>query len=61
MPLPWDLMLWMVSALENITWMDKFKDQVPVRNGVLSEFVQSLRPWSSLKQSQLLTAIFRKP
>ena len=46
-------------GLENITWMNKFKDQVPVRNVVLSEFIQTLRPWSSVKHSELLTAVFR--
>jgi nucleolar pre-ribosomal-associated protein 1 len=35
------------------------EDDVPVHNTVLSEFVQSLRPWSSILQSELVVAIFR--
>lgn len=45
-------------ALESITWMNKFRDDVPVRNFLLAEFVKSLKPHSNLKQSELLLAIF---
>lgn len=45
-------------GLESITWMNKFKDDVPVRNIVLADFVKSLKPHSNLKQSELLLAIF---
>lgn len=45
-------------GLETITWMNKFRDDIPVRNIILAEFVKSLRPHSSLKQSELLLAIF---
>ncbi|KAK6079569.1 ribosome biogenesis protein Urb1 [Seiridium cupressi] len=45
-------------GLESIPWMDKFNEEVPVRNSLLSEFVQTLRPWSSTKQNELLVAIF---
>ncbi|KAK8868137.1 ribosome 60S biogenesis N-terminal-domain-containing protein [Apiospora arundinis] len=45
-------------GLESVPWMDKFNDEVPVRNTLLAEFIQTLRPWSSLKQNELLTAIF---
>ncbi|KAH6607857.1 ribosome biogenesis urb1 [Trichoderma cornu-damae] len=37
---------------------DAYRDGVPVYNFVLSEFAAKLRPWSSMKHSQLLTAIF---
>ncbi|KAL7785984.1 ribosome 60S biogenesis N-terminal domain-containing protein [Trichoderma ceciliae] len=37
---------------------DSYRDGVPVYNFVLSEFAAKLRPWSSMKHSQLLTAIF---
>lgn len=47
------------DGLENIPWMDKFTDEVPVRNLLLAEFTQTLKPWSSLKQNELLVAIFR--
>jgi nucleolar pre-ribosomal-associated protein 1 len=46
-------------GLEAIVWMNKFKDEVPVRNYTLSNFVLNLRPWSSIKQAELLTSIFR--
>ncbi|KAF7528581.1 hypothetical protein G7054_g10117 [Neopestalotiopsis clavispora] len=47
------------DGLENVPWMDKFTDEVPVRNLLLAEFIQTLKPWSSLKQNELLVAIFR--
>ncbi|KAL0472349.1 ribosome 60S biogenesis N-terminal domain-containing protein [Neurospora intermedia] len=46
-------------GLEAIVWMNKFKTEVPVRNFVLSNLLQNLRPWSSLKQSELITSIFK--
>jgi len=46
-------------GLENVVWMNKFRDEIPVRNYVLSEFTQNLRPWSNIKQSELLVTIFK--
>ncbi|ESA42852.1 hypothetical protein GE21DRAFT_5736 [Neurospora crassa] len=46
-------------GLEAIVWMNKFKTEVPVRNFVLSNLLQNLRPWSSVKQSELITSIFK--
>ncbi|KAM0438841.1 hypothetical protein ACHAPT_001602 [Fusarium lateritium] len=37
---------------------DRYKDDISVYNFVLAEFAQKLRPWSSLKHSELLVAIF---
>ncbi|PSS02308.1 ribosome 60S biogenesis N-terminal-domain-containing protein [Coniella lustricola] len=45
-------------GLESITWMNEFKEDVPVRNVLLADFIKSLKPHSSLKQSELLLAIF---
>ncbi|KAL7627474.1 hypothetical protein AAE478_001667 [Parahypoxylon ruwenzoriense] len=45
-------------GIDSIPWMSKFEDDVPVRNTLLAEFIQTLRPWSSTKQSELLVAIF---
>ena len=45
--------------LDSIDWMNTFRDKVPVRNTILSEFIQTLRPWSSTKQSDLVLAILR--
>ncbi|RYP49108.1 hypothetical protein DL768_005105 [Monosporascus sp. mg162] len=45
-------------GIDSIPWMNKFDDDVPVRNSLLAEFIQTLRPWSSTKQSELLLAIF---
>jgi len=46
-------------GLEAIVWMNKFKTDVPVRNYTLSNFLPNLRPWSSVKQSELITSIFK--
>lgn len=46
------------GGLENVVWMNKFREEVPVRNYTLSEFIQGLRPWSNTKQNELLFAIF---
>ncbi|ROT41833.1 hypothetical protein SODALDRAFT_346983 [Sodiomyces alkalinus F11] len=45
-------------ALERVGWLDKYRDEVPVANFVLDEFIQKMRPWSSLRQSELIVAIF---
>lgn len=45
-------------GLDSITWMNKFRDDIPVRNIALADFVKSLKPHSNLKQSELLLAIF---
>ena len=46
-------------GLDSIEWADKFTDNIPVRNTILSEFIQTLRPWSSTKQNELLLSILR--
>ncbi|KAL2153277.1 hypothetical protein VTH82DRAFT_4432 [Thermothelomyces myriococcoides] len=46
-------------GLEAIVWMNKYKAEVPVRNFTLSNFLPNLRPWSSVKQSDLITSIFK--
>ncbi|EAQ88024.1 hypothetical protein CHGG_04643 [Chaetomium globosum CBS 148.51] len=46
-------------GLEAIVWMNKFKTEVPVRNYTLSNFLPNLRPWSSVKQSELIISIFK--
>ncbi|KAL7949845.1 ribosome 60S biogenesis N-terminal domain-containing protein [Trichoderma barbatum] len=46
------------SAHGSMAKDDTYRDGVPVFNFVLSEFAAKLRPWSSMKHSQLLTAIF---
>ena len=48
-----------MAALEGALVEDKFKEEIPVYNFVLSEFAQKLRPWSSLKHSELLVSIFK--
>ncbi|KAI3338681.1 ribosome 60S biogenesis N-terminal-domain-containing protein [Ustulina deusta] len=45
-------------GLDSIPWMNQFADEIPVRNMLLGEFIDSLRPWSNIKQSELLLAIF---
>jgi nucleolar pre-ribosomal-associated protein 1 len=46
-------------GLDSIEWVDKFAEKIPVRNTILSDFIQTLRPWSSTKQSELLLSILR--
>ncbi|KAK0672336.1 ribosome 60S biogenesis N-terminal-domain-containing protein [Cercophora samala] len=46
-------------GLEAVVWMNKFKTEVPIRNFTLSNFLPNLRPWSSVKQSELITSIFK--
>lgn len=46
------------SARGGLVKDDAQRDGVLVYNFVLSEFAAKLRPWSSMKHSQLLTAIF---
>ncbi|KAJ8129991.1 hypothetical protein O1611_g3639 [Lasiodiplodia mahajangana] len=46
-------------GLDSIPWMNKFGNEIPVRNMLLAEFIESLRPWSNIKQSELLLAIFQ--
>ncbi len=45
-------------GLDRVVWIDKFKEDIPVQNTTLAEFIQGLRPWSSTRQSELLVAIF---
>lgn len=47
-----------LARLEGSLSDTKFSQEIPVYNFVLSEFVQKLKPWSSLKHSELLVAIF---
>ncbi|KAI1095801.1 ribosome 60S biogenesis N-terminal-domain-containing protein, partial [Rostrohypoxylon terebratum] len=47
-------------GIDSIPWMSQFENDVPVRNTLLAEFIQTLRPWSSTKQNDLLIAIFEK-
>ncbi|KXJ92164.1 ribosome 60S biogenesis N-terminal-domain-containing protein, partial [Microdochium bolleyi] len=47
------------QGLDTISWMSSFENDVPVRNSLLAEFIQTLRPWSSTKQSELLVAILK--
>lgn len=46
-------------GLNSIEWMNKYTGKVPIRNTILSDFIQHLRPWSNTKQSELLQAIFK--
>lgn len=48
-----------ITGLEGSMGEYKYSNGIPVYNFVLSEFVQKLRPWSSLKHSELLVAIFK--
>ncbi|CRK19941.1 hypothetical protein BN1708_003230 [Verticillium longisporum] len=45
-------------AFERAGWVDKYTEEVPVANFVLDEFIQKMRPWSSLRHSELLVSVF---
>lgn len=45
-------------GLEIITWMNKFRSDIPVHNVILADFVRTLKPHSNIKQNDLLIAIF---
>ncbi|KAH7030840.1 ribosome biogenesis protein [Microdochium trichocladiopsis] len=47
------------QGLDTIPWMSSFENDIPVRNSLLAEFIQTLRPWSSTKQSELLVSILK--
>ncbi|KFY33787.1 hypothetical protein V494_07333 [Pseudogymnoascus sp. VKM F-4513 (FW-928)] len=46
-------------GLDSLDWASRYNGKVTVRNAVLSEFIQTLRPWSSTNQSNLLLTIFK--
>ncbi|KAF4447124.1 hypothetical protein F53441_9269 [Fusarium austroafricanum] len=46
------------ASTQGALFTDRYKEDIPVYNFVLAEFAQKLRPWSSLKHSELLVAIF---
>ncbi|KAJ9230258.1 hypothetical protein DTO169E5_8493 [Paecilomyces variotii] len=46
-------------GLDSPVYVDKYRENVPIRNGTLSALVQVLRPESDTLQIELLLAIFR--
>ncbi|KAL1863330.1 hypothetical protein Plec18170_000164 [Paecilomyces lecythidis] len=46
-------------GLDSPVYVDKYRENIPIRNGTLSALVQVLRPESDTLQIQLLLAIFR--
>lgn len=46
-------------GLDSAVYVDKYRENVPVRNGILSSLAQVLRPESDSLQIELLLAIFR--
>lgn len=49
---------WSGMGLEQLSWMDGYAAEVPVRNNVLLEVALKLRPWASVRQGELLVAMF---
>lgn len=45
-------------GLDSVDWYDQFQNQVPVRNTILSGFLQTLRPHASEEERELLLATF---
>ncbi|KZF23290.1 hypothetical protein L228DRAFT_246044 [Xylona heveae TC161] len=46
-------------GIESLEWFSKYRDKVPVRNSALAAFAQTLRPYASALQSDLLLTLFR--
>ncbi|KAH8434074.1 NPA1/URB1 family protein [Aspergillus melleus] len=46
-------------GLDSAVYVDKYRESVPVRNGVLSYIIQALRPDTDSLQIELLVAIFK--
>ena len=44
--------------LDYLEELNKYREKIPVRNSTLSTFIQGLRPYANIMQSQLLLAIF---
>ncbi|KAB8204260.1 ribosome 60S biogenesis N-terminal-domain-containing protein [Aspergillus parasiticus] len=47
-------------GLDSAVYVDKYRDSVPVRNGILSYLAQTLRPDADSLQIELLVAIFKE-
>lgn len=45
-------------GLDSVDWYNKFQNQVPVRNTILSGFSQTLRPYASEDERDVLLSIF---
>lgn len=46
-------------GLDSAVYIDKYRESVPVRNGILSYLIQTLRPDTDSLQIELLVAIFK--
>ncbi|KAI9836551.1 MAG: hypothetical protein M1819_001183 [Sarea resinae] len=46
-------------GLDSLQWYNRYHETVPVRNNILSNFIQSLRPYASTLQCELLLEIFK--
>ncbi|KAF1990798.1 hypothetical protein K402DRAFT_460209 [Aulographum hederae CBS 113979] len=46
-------------GLDSVGWYNDYQDSVHVRNGPLSIFLQTLRPWANEYERELLLAVFR--
>ncbi|KKA29937.1 hypothetical protein TD95_004803 [Thielaviopsis punctulata] len=47
-----------LMGVESLSWMDRYKTNIPVYNTSLLEFILKLRPWANLKHSELLVGCF---
>jgi nucleolar pre-ribosomal-associated protein 1 len=45
--------------LDYLEESNKYRERIPVRNSTLSTFIQGLRPYANILQSQLLLAVFK--
>ncbi|KAI9694125.1 MAG: hypothetical protein M1822_003396 [Bathelium mastoideum] len=46
-------------GLDSVDWHNSFQDDIPVRNVILSSFIQGLRPYANQLERELLVTIFK--
>ncbi|RKF83471.1 Nucleolar pre-ribosomal-associated protein 1 [Golovinomyces cichoracearum] len=46
-------------GLDSIEWIHNYTEKIAVRNVILSDFIRTLRPWSSIKENELILSVFK--
>ncbi|TQS37534.1 hypothetical protein Golomagni_01984 [Golovinomyces magnicellulatus] len=46
-------------GLDSIEWIHKYTEKITVRNVILSDFIRTLRPWSCVKENELILSVFK--
>ncbi|KAI9713612.1 MAG: hypothetical protein M1820_000995 [Bogoriella megaspora] len=45
-------------GLDSVKWFNDYEEEVPVRNVILADFIQDLRPYANEREKELILAIF---